>query len=476
MANAKTIKTEKKFLCPKNKYFSWDYRIRNIDFMNIFDDNSARDFITQVRAFSKELSEIEDPNKDIYVYINSQGGVVTSLLAMIDAMSLVPNDFVTIGIGQCASCGAVFLSCGTKGKRYITENARVLIHQVSAGMWGKNSEIQADAKEADRLNTLLLSILAKNCGKTVEELEQLTLGGDLILDAQQAVEFGIVDAILTSDVIERLNQGEEIYVMDTENEEEHNLNNRCRPKEGKSAKNFDITSLNLEIKGIQEDKENYLIKGIASTPDVDRVDDIVIPNALIDSVNRIGLPAFVHQHNLKEMPLGICVNVSQNGGETVVDLKMPKDDYSEKIKKRIEMGAYKGLSIGYVATDTERNPEGYRVIKALDWYEVSLVTVPANPNAKVLQVKGKMHENLECDIMNDIKTIRDVESLLIGVGCTKKEAGYIISVIKSSQGDPSEDEDEGKQSEGDPSQEQKSKNTDEELQALLELRNALRKQ
>ena len=188
------VNTEKKFLCPKKDFFSWDYQKRNIDFMSDFDDETASRFLTQIRAFSKEFEGEE--NTDIYLYINSRGGIVTSLLAMLDGMNLVPNDFVTIGIGQCASCGAVLLSAGKKGKRYITEHARVLIHQVSGGMWGKNSEIQADAKEIDRLNKMLIGILAKNCGKTVEELEQLTLGGDLVLDAEQAVEFGIVDAIL----------------------------------------------------------------------------------------------------------------------------------------------------------------------------------------------------------------------------------------------------------------------------------------
>lgn len=464
------LTTEKKFLNRDREYFSLGYAIRQIDFMETFDDETARRFISQVRAYSKLISENSNPeeNNDICVYINSRGGVVTSLLAMIDAMALVPNDFVTVCIGQCASCGAVFLSCGTKGKRYITENSRVLIHQVRGGMWGTNSEIQADAKEMERVNKLLLSILAKNCGKTVEELEKLTLGGDLILTAEEAVKFGIVDAVLTKEVIDRLNSGEDVYLMDGEEGQDDGsqMEGRCKPKEGKSAGKYETTALKLEVKSIDEDDDNYHIKGIASTPDIDRVNDIVDPSALMESVKRIGLPAFVHQHNLKDMPLGVCVNVSQNGGETIVDLKMPKDDYSEKIKSRIDMGAYQGLSIGYVAKETKRNAEGYRVIKSLDWYEVSLVTVPANPNAKVLQVKNqKTQEFLECDIMQDIKTVRDVENLLVGVGCTKKEAGYVISVVKSSKGDP--DGDEGK---GEPIQENA-----EDIQALVELRNALKK-
>ena len=132
------------------------------------------------------------------------------------------------------------------------------------------------------------------------------------------------------------------------------------------------------------------------------------------------------------------------------------------------MGAYQGLSIGFVVKDCEKNKKGHRVIKSLDWYEVSLVTVPANPNAKLLQVKGKMQENLECDIMNDIKTVRDAENLLVSVGCSKKEAGYIISVIKGSQsskGEPNDEQDEGEPSQG--------KKQNDDIQALLELKQAL---
>lgn len=469
----KDKKLEKKFIDVQKKdgkvYSYYKRAIRNIDVMNDFDDEQAKRFINFVTDMSTEtqMSLNENEDSDITVYINSKGGVVTSLLAMIDTMNLLPNDFKTVCIGQCASCGAVLLSCGTKGKRFITENARVLIHQVSSGMWGKNSEIQADAKETDRMNKLLLSILAKNCGKTVEELEQLTLGGDLVLDAQQAVDFGIVDAILTKEVLEQINNGSYVYLTDEEDEETppETIVTKEELSETKSKKDYSTTPMNLEVKSIKEDKKCYFISGIASTPDVDRVNDIVEPEALIDSVNRIGMPAFCHQHNLDAKPLGVCERITQENGNTIVDLKMPKNEETEQIKDLIDIGAYKGLSIGYIPTQAVRNEKGNRVIKSLDWYEISLVTVPANPNAKVLQTK-KMQKNKSCDIMNEIKTIRDVENLLVNNGCTKKEAGYIISLIKSSssQGEPSE----GK-GEGEPSQEQ------ENLKALLEIRDLLKK-
>lgn len=443
------VNTEKKFLNPNKDFFSWDYRVHNIDFMSDFDDDSATRFITQVRAFSKEIAnypEELDKNTDIYLYINSRGGVVTSLLAMIDAMNLVPSDFVTVCIGQCASCGAVLLSAGKKGKRYITENSRVLIHQVSAGMWGKNSEIQADAKEVDRLNKLLIGMLAKNCGKTVEELEQLTLGGDLVLDAQQAVEFGIVDAVLTQDVINRLNNAGNPEIIVPEGAEgEGKPQEEEQPMEYKNDENYANSFLNLEIKSVKDEGGFFYIKGYASTPDVDRVADIVKPDCLLKSVQRMGMPAFIHQHDLSGIPLGVCEKVYMEGTNTAVELKMPKDDMGKTIKNRVDIGAYKGLSIGFVAKDYEFTPEGYRVINDLDWYEVSLVTVPANPNAEILEVKNrqKTQKNKTCDIIGNIKTIRDVENLLCELGVSKKEAGYIIKVVKSSQGEPVNKEDEG---------------------------------
>lgn len=459
------VNTEKKFLCPKKNYFTWDYQKRNIDFMSDFDDDTAGRFLTQIRALSKEFED--DENNDIFLYINSRGGIVTSLLAMLDGMNLVPNDFVTICIGQCASCGAVLLSAGKKGKRYITEHSRVLIHQVSGGMWGKNSEIQADAKEIDRLNKMLIGILAKNCGKTVEELEQLTLGGDLVLDAKQAVEFGIVDAILTQEVINRLNGIENDGILITGEDEGEGEDDKCKPKkmEYKNNKNYQNSFLNLEIKSVKDEGAFYYITGYASTPDLDRVADIVRPDGLLKSVKRMGVPAFVHQHDIAGIPLGVCESVYMDGDKTAVKLKMPKDEFSKPIKNRIDIGAYKGLSIGYVARDYDFTPEGYRVINDLDWYEVSLVTVPANPNAEIVEVKNrnKKQNNSKYDIINTIKNIRDVENLLCELGASKKEAGYIIKVVKSSQGEPVS-EDEGK---GEPNPKSTNDNEEKEIAEAL---------
>ena len=207
----------------------------------------------------------------------------------------------------------------------------MLIHQVSGGVWGKNSEIQADAREIERLNKLLIGMLAKNCGKTVEELEQLTLGGDLVLDAQQAVEFGIVDAVLTKEVIDRLNNADnpEIIVPEgsgNDKEDEEKPEDTNGEMEYKNNENYSNSFLNLEIKAVKDEGGFFYIKGYASTPDVDRVADIVKPDCLLKSVQRMGMPAFIHQHDLSGIPLGVCEKVYMEGTNTAVELKMPKDD------------------------------------------------------------------------------------------------------------------------------------------------------
>ena len=139
--------------------------------------------------------EAQDPDKDIYFYINSPGGVITSGLSMYDTMNYIKPDVVTICIGQAASMGAFLLSSGTKGKRYALPNARIMIHQPSGGAQGQSTDIQIQAREIQRLKDTLNEIMAKNCNKTPEELERDT-ERDNFMSAQEAVEYGLIDKVL----------------------------------------------------------------------------------------------------------------------------------------------------------------------------------------------------------------------------------------------------------------------------------------
>ena len=139
--------------------------------------------------------EAEDPEKDIYFYINSPGGVVTAGMAIFDTMNYIRPNVATICIGQAASMGAFLLSSGEKGKRYALPHARIMIHQPLGGAQGQASDIAIQAEEILRMKAELNAILAKNTGQTIKKLEKDT-DRDNFLSAQEAFEYGIVDEVL----------------------------------------------------------------------------------------------------------------------------------------------------------------------------------------------------------------------------------------------------------------------------------------
>ena len=141
--------------------------------------------------------ESEDPDRDVWLYINSPGGSLTALLAIYDTMSFIKPDVCTLVIGQAASAAAVLLAAGTKGKRFALRNSRVLIHQPHGGVEGQAIDIEIHAKEVIRLRQLLDVILARHSGQTVEKVNKDT-DRDFILTAEEAKAYGIVDDIISS--------------------------------------------------------------------------------------------------------------------------------------------------------------------------------------------------------------------------------------------------------------------------------------
>ena len=164
----------------------------NIIFLGrAIDDDVANLIIAQMLFL-----EVENPEKDISIYINSPGGSVTAGFAIYDAMQHVKPDIVTLCVGQAASFGAVLLAGGTKGKRFILPNSRVLIHQPWVqGIGGQQSDIEIHAKDLLRMRGRLDEILAFHTGKSVEEINNDT-ERDKILEAEEAVEYGIVDQVM----------------------------------------------------------------------------------------------------------------------------------------------------------------------------------------------------------------------------------------------------------------------------------------
>lgn len=141
--------------------------------------------------------ESENPEKDIYLYVNSPGGHVTAGLAIYDTIQYIKPHVATMCIGQAASMGAVLLAAGSKGKRYALPHARVLLHQVLGGFEGQATEIDIHAREILRVRQELNHILAEHTGQPIDKIERDT-ERDFFLTAKDACEYGIVDAIITN--------------------------------------------------------------------------------------------------------------------------------------------------------------------------------------------------------------------------------------------------------------------------------------
>jgi ATP-dependent Clp protease protease subunit len=141
--------------------------------------------------------ESENPDKDIYFYINSPGGSVSAGLAIYDTMQFVKPDVSTLCIGQAASMGAFLLTAGAKGKRYCLPNSRVMIHQPLGGYQGQASDIEIHAKEILYLKARLNDMLAKHTGQSLEVIERDT-DRDNFMSADESVNYGLVDKVLTS--------------------------------------------------------------------------------------------------------------------------------------------------------------------------------------------------------------------------------------------------------------------------------------
>ncbi|OBV29653.1 ATP-dependent Clp endopeptidase, proteolytic subunit ClpP [Helicobacter sp. CLO-3] len=143
--------------------------------------------------------EAEDPEKDINLYINSPGGVITSAFSIYDTMNYIRPDICTICIGQAASAGAFLLSCGAKGKRFSLPHSRIMIHQPLGGAQGQATDIEIQAKEILRLRSILNEIMAKNTAQPLKKIAQDT-ERDFFMSAQEAKDYGLIDKILTRSI------------------------------------------------------------------------------------------------------------------------------------------------------------------------------------------------------------------------------------------------------------------------------------
>jgi ATP-dependent Clp protease protease subunit len=162
----------------------------------VFFGQQVEDSIANLVVAQLLYLEAEDPNKDIFLYINSPGGSVTAGMAVYDTMTHIRPQVSTICIGMAASMAAFLLSCGAKGKRYALPNARIMLHQPSGGGQGPASDIEVIAREMQYTKDTINRILAENTGKTVAQIERDT-DRDFFMSPLQAQEYGLIDGILS---------------------------------------------------------------------------------------------------------------------------------------------------------------------------------------------------------------------------------------------------------------------------------------
>jgi ATP-dependent Clp protease protease subunit len=174
---------------------SYDIYSRLLKDRVVFVVGPIDDYMANVVVAQLLFLESENPDKDVHLYINSPGGIVTAGLSIYDTMQLIKPDVSTICVGQAASMGSLLLAGGAKGKRYALPHSRIMIHQPSGGFQGQASDIDIHAREVLKLRQRLNEIMSKHTGQTVERVERDS-DRDNFMDAEAAVEYGLIDTVL----------------------------------------------------------------------------------------------------------------------------------------------------------------------------------------------------------------------------------------------------------------------------------------
>ncbi|WP_377288248.1 ATP-dependent Clp endopeptidase proteolytic subunit ClpP [Rhizobium sp. SG2393] len=176
---------------------SYDIYSRLLKERIIFMTGPVEDHMATLVCAQLLFLEAENPKKEIALYINSPGGVVTSGMAIYDTMQFIRPAVSTLCIGQAASMGSLLLAAGHKDMRFATPNSRIMVHQPSGGFQGQASDIERHARDIIKMKRRLNEVYVKHCGRTYEEVEQ-TLDRDHFMSSDEALEWGLVDKIITS--------------------------------------------------------------------------------------------------------------------------------------------------------------------------------------------------------------------------------------------------------------------------------------
>lgn len=170
--------------------FSRLLKDRIIYLQGVFNDSMANNIVAQLLYLNSQ-----DPEKDIFIYINSPGGSITSMYSIYDVMNFVKPDINTVGIGQCCSAGSFILAAGTKGKRCLLPNAEVMIHELSGGAQGKANDIFNEVAKLEKLYEKMAKQYVSFTGKSLSKIKK-DMNRDHWLDAEAAIEYGLIDKII----------------------------------------------------------------------------------------------------------------------------------------------------------------------------------------------------------------------------------------------------------------------------------------
>jgi len=367
------------------------------------------DHLKEMNFYSSEDSEFEAPT--IRMYINSHGGYVNDLTAIIDTMNNLGFPIETYCLGMAASCAAVLLSNGTKGKRFIGKNARVLLHQVSGFAYGQINDMDDSVKEAKKVNEQILAILSKNTGKSIDVLRE-DMKRDFWLSAKEAKKYGLVDKILEENSMEEKAMKEVELKMNKINLEYKSL------EKGEITRSF-------EIKSMDETDKFFTFKAYASIfNSSDDDNDVVCKGAFKKTLlysNILENPnerTLVWQHDPKN-PIGKAILLEDDTG-LYVEAIMPFDDdfVRGKVIPQIKTGSIKNLSFGFRAKNSYRK-NGKRYLTEIDLVEVALVTIPAHKDSKIISYKG-----------NAFNAFGDISKFLKARGLTKRETDDVVISLK----------------------------------------------
>ena len=174
---------------------TWDIYSRLLKDRIVFIGTPIDDFVANAVIAQLLILQMEDPKKDIHIYVNCPGGIVTAGMAIYDTINFLHCDVVTYCVGLAASMGTVLLAAGTKGKRYALPNSRVMIHQPTGGATGQTADISIAAKEILRWRRTINEILSQQSGKSIQQIEKDS-DRDYYMTAQEAKQYGLVDQVI----------------------------------------------------------------------------------------------------------------------------------------------------------------------------------------------------------------------------------------------------------------------------------------